>query len=404
MGVRLPAEYQKVEYLESTGAAQWIDVGFPITDSLSMELTFSAVTIENKYYMGMYKENNGDFYLYASSGFFQTAYGSAYKNTTRELDTEKHTFRFSLDSTQAIVTENGETIWSTNRYSPLRIDRNIRIAGSSFSNANRSRTYAFIAYDGANKIADFIPCYRKSNNKPGMYDLVTKQFFTNAGYSKFLVGPDVIDSISPWLFARRRLLMKKKTARLPAEYQEVEYLETSQTGAPYIDSGIAITEDLVFEIDFKLLDAAGTHYFMGAYNGYDFYLYLSGDSTSYFQTAFGSAWANTTLLADTQRHKFVYQFENENLVVRDSNTTILTKAKIGFSGRSILVAGTSEAQNTRIPCKTYESKMTKSGVVIQDLIPCYRKVDDTPGMYDLVSNTFFTNAGTGEFIVGADIN
>ena len=36
---------------------------------------------------------------------------------------------------------------------------------------------------------------------------------------------------------------------------------------------------------------------------------------------------------------------------------------------------------------------------IQNLIPCYRITDNKPGMYDLVSRTFFTNAGTGEFAI-----
>ena len=39
--------------------------------------------------------------------------------------------------------------------------------------------------------AYFIPCYRKSDSEPGMYDLVSKMFFTNAGTGEFLVGPDV---------------------------------------------------------------------------------------------------------------------------------------------------------------------------------------------------------------------
>lgn len=32
-------------------------------------------------------------------------------------------------------------------------------------------------------------------------------------------------------------------------------------------------------------------------------------------------------------------------------------------------------------------------------IPCVRKADSKPGMYDTVSKTFYTNAGTGEFII-----
>ena len=33
-------------------------------------------------------------------------------------------------------------------------------------------------------------------------------------------------------------------------------------------------------------------------------------------------------------------------------------------------------------------------------IPCMRKSDNKPGLYDTVSKTFFTNAGTGEFVTG----
>ena len=31
-----------------------------------------------------------------------------------------------------------------------------------------------------------IPCYRKSDNKPGLYDTVTKEFYTNQGTGEFL--------------------------------------------------------------------------------------------------------------------------------------------------------------------------------------------------------------------------
>jgi hypothetical protein len=37
------------------------------------------------------------------------------------------------------------------------------------------------------------------------------------------------------------------------------------------------------------------------------------------------------------------------------------------------------------------------------LIPCYRKADNVAGMYDLFSGEFYTNAGTGEFIIGPDV-
>ena len=44
-------------------------------------------------------------------------------------------------------------------------------------------------------------------------------------------------------------------------------------------------------------------------------------------------------------------------------------------------------------CKLYDN-----GKLMRDLIPCYRKSDGEAGMYDSVTNTFFTNAGTGAFL------
>lgn len=210
MGVRLPPEYQEVEYLESTGEAQWIDVGFPITDTLSMELTFSAVTIiTTKYYMGFYSGNSGDFYIYNSMSKFQTVYGCSYLGVVgKSVDTEKHTYYFAFENGNAVVRENGNIIISATKFKPLKSNKHIMIAGTGFSDQNKVRTYAFVAHDGANKVANFVPCYRKSDNKPGMYDLVSDEFFTNAGTGEFLVGPDVIGSISPLMVAWRRMLMK----------------------------------------------------------------------------------------------------------------------------------------------------------------------------------------------------
>lgn len=37
-------------------------------------------------------------------------------------------------------------------------------------------------------------------------------------------------------------------------------------------------------------------------------------------------------------------------------------------------------------------------------IPCYRKSNGEIGMYDIISETFFTNIGTGTFTKGADVN
>ena len=52
--------------------------------------------------------------------------------------------------------------------------------------------------------------------------------------------------------------------------------------------------------------------------------------------------------------------------------------------------------------KLYYFKIYVEDVLVRDFIPCYRNSDNVVGMYDLVSNTFFVNQGTGTFTKGSD--
>ena len=58
--------------------------------------------------------------------------------------------------------------------------------------------------------------------------------------------------------------------------------------------------------------------------------------------------------------------------------------------------------------RTGQGKITKAEItdgdqIIREFIPCYRIEDGVAGMFDVVTETFYTNAGTGEFAVGADV-
>lgn len=48
----------------------------------------------------------------------------------------------------------------------------------------------------------------------------------------------------------------------------------------------------------------------------------------------------------------------------------------------------------------YYCIVKNNDVVVRHLIPVVRNSDDKPGMYDLVNDVFYTNAGTGEFTWG----
>lgn len=85
---------------------------------------------------------------------------------------------------------------------------------------------------------------------------------------------------------RRRAIMASKKARLPIEYQEVEYLES--TGEQYIDTGVQIDNGYTIRIDieftsFSLMQIITGTYMMGgsAYSDAQRYFLRVDSATGY---------------------------------------------------------------------------------------------------------------------------
>ena len=56
----------------------------------------------------------------------------------------------------------------------------------------RGRIYSCKMYDQNEVLVrDYVPCYRKSDGKSGMYDLVNDVFYSSATNTDFNLGPDV---------------------------------------------------------------------------------------------------------------------------------------------------------------------------------------------------------------------
>lgn len=52
--------------------------------------------------------------------------------------------------------------------------------------------------------------------------------------------------------------------------------------------------------------------------------------------------------------------------------------------------------------KYYDFSLTSGGTTVMHLIPARRNNDNVLGMYDIVTGTLFTNAGSGAFVTGPD--
>lgn len=73
----------------------------------------------------------------------------------------------------------------------------------TFIQGEKTRIYSCSFGD----IRNFIPCYRKSDNEPGMYDTITGTFYTNSGTGTFTVGNDVSYSTTNLTETRRKIIL-----------------------------------------------------------------------------------------------------------------------------------------------------------------------------------------------------
>ena len=79
-----------------------------------------------------------------------------------------------------------------------------------------------------------------------------------------------------------------------------------------------------------------------------------------------------------------------------SGSIIADKSVYLFAGHGYLSDTASEPATGMI----YYAKIWNNDVLVRNFIPAKRNSDNVFGMYDTVTNTFFTNQGTGDFIAG----
>lgn len=180
----LPPEYQRVEYIKSTGTQYLV-----ITD------TFYT---EKKIYIVCQSDNVTStqvIFGYGAGGakWFGTVnglYGVASQEVFRTVNiNDKVTAVVQYSSNRERI---DASIGAENRYSIAygTIIRSLTLFGGKGSSqfyGCSAKVFSF-RIEG---ICNLIPCYRKSDGTIGMYDTVTHRFLTNSGTGTFIKGNDV---------------------------------------------------------------------------------------------------------------------------------------------------------------------------------------------------------------------
>lgn len=214
------------------------------------------------------------------------------------------------------------------------------------------------------------------------------------------------------LIDRRKMMMNISGSGkiLPDEYQQVEWIQSQINCA--IDTGVIATGlvDLYMDIEFL----GGNHTYPAAFSAWSGsgnrtrILYMNTNFTSVIVATVnnGGGPSENTInnLQTSGRHQYLlnsyglYLDGTQVWVDPYNNTSWVNQVSNTYTLFYMLSGG------RYLYGKCYSSKIYNNGSLIRNFIPCYRKVDNEPGMYDIKNNVFYTNISSGTFIVGPDIN
>lgn len=194
-------------------------------------------------------------------------------------------------------------------------------------------------------------------------------------------------------------LGKTEQRNLPKGYIELEYIEG--TGTQYIDTGYVPNVNTETKINFltTTLPSSDAYMFHSSDGGdarvslaITQHLIFFGDDLTETtnRITLPRFTANTAYDITVNKDKAIVNGTEYNFT--HTSVTLPTMGSMGLFGSR---RGTLKCQG-----RVKSFSCNENNVLKINLIPARRNSDNVLGMYDTVSGTFFTNAGTGEFIAG----
>lgn len=200
----LPKEYTQVEYIESSGS-QYINTGFvPNSNTrVVMDVMLVKQTVASKAIFGARSASSG-----TDSGSFtflsietgaktrSDYFGSSVAGNFPILGK-----RVVIDRDKNVCNVDGNVI--TNKTSANKCSVNMYLFAVNTANSavlqSNLKLYSCQIYDNGTLKLDFVPAKRVSDNVIGMYDMVSKTFFTNAGTGVFTAGEEVKKPVAAYV-------------------------------------------------------------------------------------------------------------------------------------------------------------------------------------------------------------
>lgn len=190
----LPIEFQEVEYIESTGT-QYIMIGEVQMSNIIAEIQYSNFPTVGSKNGGM--DGTGNTGRLAVGMNDSLKYGFNFGNKADDSqisgDSNRHIYNLNVS-----VENKKADLYVDNKYIYSQIADNLSHPlyftlfaytgwGKTFPNEFAYCRIYYFEFEGQKKL---YPCYRKSDNVKGMYDVINNRFYTNQGTGDFSKGND----------------------------------------------------------------------------------------------------------------------------------------------------------------------------------------------------------------------
>ena len=202
IGQLVPEDYQQVLYLQCDGSQYLISDYYPNGHTQIIAQFYNNNTSQQpvRYMYGV--RNEGDTASFSSVVRWYSLNNWRYGTQALEVDTSTNSNRGryciqgytksdTASSRLLIVDISAGTIFKNGSYTVEEFQSELpmyilscNINGSASASAE-GNLYRMTIKENDVIVRDYIPCYRKSDSKPGLYDIVNKQFYTNAGSGEF---------------------------------------------------------------------------------------------------------------------------------------------------------------------------------------------------------------------------
>ena len=203
IGQLVPEDYQQVLYLQCDGSQYLISDYYPNGYTQIIAQFYNDNSSQNplRYMYGV--RNEGDTASFSSPVLWYTKvywrYGTqslivyddsnanrgwySIQGYTKQTNIAKSGLIVADIGTGARLGSGSYTVEEFQSELPMYI-LSCNVKGSAGAGA-QGNLYRMTIKENDAIVRDYIPCYRKSDSKPGLYDIVNKQFYTNAGSGEF---------------------------------------------------------------------------------------------------------------------------------------------------------------------------------------------------------------------------